>query len=272
MTTLVTDPWAKARQARRAKVAAFVNRPLRQTGSLAQRRRDAVLRATETSHLVGDWTPLVHEAFFGMPMGTRDLDENSTREEVVDALQESAKRAEPVVSRVLQDIAARYGGKLEGFDKRIKTPGSTLRKARDDYGHLQGMDLYRRFKDVLRYTLVFHPAIYSKAVMNTLYALEEAGHEVGSGKNTWDPGDPYSALHYDLYTPDGMRWELQFHTADSYQLKDETLHLLLEEQRDPATPLERKRELHDIMTTYWDDIEIPDDVFGWGQRTTIPRP
>lgn len=197
---------------------------------------------------------------------------NPTIEEIVDWYTTSADRAEPKVSRDVQYIANAEGGVTAGFVYREKSRSSLMRKVKDRMG--RPGDPRTWIKDALRYTITFHPAEFSKSVQDALYRFEEKGYKVLAGENSWARGDSYSGLHYDIEVPgDGIIIELQFHTAESFLLKNKKLHKLYEEFRDNGTPLRRRQELFDVMTKYWDEVEIPKEVLdGFPEHVHYMRP
>lgn len=192
-----------------------------------------------------------------------------TIEEVVDWYINAARSAEPLVSSTIRSAAERFGGAVEGFDNRIK-PEDSLRQKINDRWNRPG-DRRELLDDALRYTLVFHPSIYSVSVTKAIYLLEEQGMRVVDEENYWT-GGPYQGINYVLQTRDGMPFELQFHTDDGYALKDGALHTLYEEFRKASTPLARRQELYDIMSSYWSDVEIPAEVHQMPGLKTHLRP
>lgn len=184
----------------------------------------------------------------------------------------SAKSVEPSVTRRLKELAERYGGKMEGIQYRFKDFDSLLRKLNDKLRARTPGDPKSWVTDALRYTMVFFPADYSNSVQKVLYGIEESGWRITEEENTWAPGDSYSALHYIFVTQNGTPVELQFHTGESFELKNKTLHKLYEEFRDSRTPLRRRQELFDRMTAFWDEIEIPKDVMNFPELKRYHRP
>ena len=216
----------------------------------------------------GDWQ--VGSPRAAAKTGMAAIKANPTIEDIVGWYQAQARREEPHLTHVIEQIAVHNGGKAEGLRFRFKSPDKIEEKIHRK-GYSDG-DPRLWITDSLRYTIVFHPAIYSAQVQDALYGIEEAGYQIVEESNTWPRGDSYSDLQYVIATPSGMRAELQFHTEESLELKERTLHKMYEEFRDSRTPLRRKQELYDIMARYWDKVEIPDDVLGFPVLRTYPRP
>jgi 8-oxo-dGTP pyrophosphatase MutT (NUDIX family) len=202
------------------------------------------------------------------------LKSNPSIEEVVQWYRAIATDEEPSVTRDVVQIANSEAGSVNGLAFRTKAPDSLERKVRD-----KGIDKGKRgippemwIQDALRYTIVFHPAVFSRQVQDALYRFQEKGYEIVAEENSWAPGDSYSGLHYNLRTPHGVIMELQFHTGESFELKQKTLHPMLEEFRQSTTPLKRRQELWDAMTSYWDAVELPKDVLLFPESVSYPRP
>lgn len=184
-------------------------------------------------------------------------------ERLADDLMKRAAAHEPEVSAILQSVAASLGGTMAGFEHRLKKRDSTLRKirtilAKDPEGGLSKVVI----DDALRYTLQVEdtpPGNHATAIRAAFAALEKAGHKVIKVKNYWPRGDNYSGVNSVIQAPDGLPWELQFHTAASFKVKDET-HELYEEMREDTTPVERKRVLYQQLAAPWEKVPIPVDM------------
>jgi hypothetical protein len=177
----------------------------------------------------------------------------------VDLMKRAASH-EPETSRVLKEVARRAGGALVGFQHRLKRRASLLRKIRSKLAADAALDVGQVvIDDALRYTLQVRdepPGAHADAIRTAFGELERAGHRVQRVKNYWPRGDNYSGVNSVLVAPDGLLWELQFHTPESFRLKQET-HDLYEEMREDSTPLARKRELYDELAAPWEQVDIP---------------
>lgn len=197
------------------------------------------------------------------------LKANPTIEEIVAWYEKLAHDEEPRTTSLFRQLAEHNMGEMEGLQFRFKEPDSIKSKIQRKP---RGGDPRTWIKDALRYTMVFHPALYSAQVQDVLYGLQEAGYKIVEEENTWQRGDTYSALHYTLESPGGAPIELQFHTGESFTLKQKTLHKLYEEFRSASTPLRRKQELFDIMTAYWDKVEIPEGALDFPVEKRYMKP
>jgi hypothetical protein len=184
-------------------------------------------------------------------------------ERVADRLMARARAHEPAVSALLGRLAAEVGGRLAGFEHRLKTRASLLRKMRKllhDHPAWTAADVV--INDALRYTIEVGdapPGQHARAIRTALAALESAGHRVTQVKNYWPRGDNYSGVNSVLIAPDGLEWELQFHTPESFATKMRDYHLY-EELREETTPRPRKRLLYDRLSAPWESVPIPQHI------------
>jgi hypothetical protein len=154
---------------------------------------------------------------------------------------------------------------LVGLKFRVKSEGSLARKILGDAAEQPDRslaDIAASNKDNLRYTLQIDPAKYAEQIPQHLRALEEQGYTVTSFKNTWGPDKAYQGVNTNLKTPDGYTFELQFHTADSFNMKENVNHKLYEEHRLTTTPAERKSELWQQMIDNQATIDRPPGAEG----------
>jgi hypothetical protein len=170
------------------------------------------------------------------------------------AVHDAAIRNEPAVSKVLRGMEERLGGRLAGFEHRVKNLDSTFRKfvtksnktAPENYA----------FPDALRYTMLFEPKQYMAKTDETLKALEDQGMKVVEKSNMWAPDNTYKGINVKMQAPDGTLFEVQFHTPDSFRTKDRN-HLLYETaRRDDATEEDEAEALW-RMHDSWRSVETP---------------
>ena len=184
-------------------------------------------------------------------------------ERAADQLMARARSHEPPVSALLGQLASEVGGRLAGFEHRLKTRASLLRKMRQvlhDNPSWTPADV--RINDALRYTIEVddEPAgRHVQAIRSAFARLEALGHRVVRVKNYWPRGDNYSGVNSVLIAPDGLEWELQVHTADSFRIKMRD-YRLYEELREVATPPARKRQLYLELAAPWEDVPVPQHI------------
>ncbi|AKJ26706.1 hypothetical protein AAW51_0015 [Caldimonas brevitalea] len=163
-----------------------------------------------------------------------------------------ARKAEPRVTEDLSGLASKTGGKQEGLDYRLKTEESLARK-------LEGTRP-EKIGDALRYTTVYPPDKLGDGAAQTLKELEAKGYTVEKVKNTFVEGAPYKGINTTIRSPDGQPFELQFHTPQSFDVKQNLTHGLYEELRllPPDSP--RAAELTQEIAKLSDAIKIPQGI------------
>jgi len=149
-----------------------------------------------------------------------------------------AQAAEPDVTRDMRALEQK-GAYLTGLTHRIKAEDSLMQKILTD-AVADNVDLGQAadgISDVLRYTLVIKEADYSRRVPEAMEKLTASGYEVLKFRNAWG-GKFYQGINVQLLSPAGVRTELQFHTPQSYAIKQAS-HGVYEIRRNPeATPEE----------------------------------
>jgi len=189
-----------------------------------------------------------------------------------------AKQSEPKVMQDLQNIAKQTSGEMVGLEYRFKSEDSLTRKIIDQSNRIeralikQGKDPVQAAKtaldetvlginDALRYTISFPKEGYYSAFEKTIASLERQGYKVAAFNNFWQKAGTtfdtgYRGINATLISPNGQKFELQFHTPESFKLKMET-HSLYEEVRLPTTPKPRKDELRKLQIEMANKIPIP---------------
>ena len=149
-----------------------------------------------------------------------------------------AQAAEPDVTRDMRALEQK-GVYLTGLTHRIKAEDSLMQKILTD-AVADNVDLGQAadgISDVLRYTLVIKEADYSRCVPEAMEKLTASGYEVLKFRNAWG-GKFYQGINVQLMSPAGVKTELQFHTPQSYAIKQAS-HGVYEIRRNPeATPEE----------------------------------
>jgi hypothetical protein len=182
---------------------------------------------------------------------------------LADELLELAAEAELWITPTLSYLADYYEGDMVGLEFRFKSRESTIgkiksRMQRDNLENPRDASI----RDSLRYTMRFtdQPAgHHDDAVAGVLALMESTGHTVLTVRNYWPRGDDYSGINTTLKAPNGIAWELQFHTPASFDLKMST-HVIYEQVRKPDVALELRQDLFEEVTKQWDVIPIPADV------------
>ncbi|MFK7004728.1 MULTISPECIES: hypothetical protein [Flavobacterium] len=163
------------------------------------------------------------------------------------------KLIEPQVTDDLVGLANKNGGKMEGLDFRLKSEESLIRK-------LQLDGINTPMNDVLRYTTTFDDATFVKGIENTLNDLKDKGYEVVKLKNTFVDGSMYKGININMKNPNGQIFELQFHTPNSFNMKQNINHTLYEEYRLLDENSTRAIELKNLMINNSNSVINPINV------------
>lgn len=96
----------------------------------------------------------------------------------------------------------------------------------------------------------------------TFDSLENKGYSIVKVKNTWtDVGNPYNGINVQLEAPNGQKIELQFHTQESFELKNsEAMYSLYEQARVLEPNSDEYFEIEDKMFELSDSLEVPDNI------------
>jgi hypothetical protein len=172
------------------------------------------------------------------------------------------REAEPAISA---DVKAterenRYGGRLEGFEKRLKGEERLKEKSAEGLATASPDatpdQVLRLIPDAIRYTFCFEHGTYAKGYYDIKERLESRGYEMYYSKNWWTNAE-YKGINTRWVTLDGQRFEMQFHTSESFHAKHHVTHGAYERIRDPATSRAELRELHTFQREVSSWIQLP---------------
>lgn len=168
----------------------------------------------------------------------------------------------------LSDAADSAGVRLHGTSARLKAPSSLARKieAKQNTARLQGRPplsaegAVGSITDVSRYTVLAedHDQIVD-AARAVVQRLRTQGWEVHEAEHSYVEGSPYKGIHVQLRDPDGQTVELQIHSRQSQEIKDQS-HLLYEQSRAIKTPLSERRRLNLRSAELWASLPAPRDI------------
>lgn len=171
---------------------------------------------------------------------------------------------EPTITADLKKISNDTGVGMVGLDYRVKAKDSFLRKVGKESGHSLEPQIIKdtiiSTNDVIRYTYQDQALTLVSSYKDVTRALEAKGYEATAVKNFWlNKGNPYNGINCTFKAPDGQKFEVQFHTPESFKVKDQ-MHKDYEKWRmlDSASPeavaLRRK------MMEQSQGMEVPLDI------------
>jgi hypothetical protein len=177
------------------------------------------------------------------------------------------REAEPTIS---EDVCTteqenKHGGWLEGFEHRIKGEDRLKEKIAEGLATI-GPDappeeILAQVPDAIRYTFCVRPETYTQAYHDIKVRMESRGYEMYQVKNSWADVE-YKGINTRWVTPDGQRFEVQFHTPESFHAKQYITHGAYERIRNPLTSDAERAELEEFQreVSLW--IQAPDGTAG----------
>jgi hypothetical protein len=183
------------------------------------------------------------------------------RTEITDAISD-VRKAEPGLSADAQRVGRENacGGWLEGFDRRLKDENRLMEKVAEVVRFepsITGREALREVPDVIRYTFCLQPEQYKSGYYDIKARLERCDYEMYYSKNWWDHPE-YKGVNTRWVTQEGQRFEVQFHTPESFHAKHHVTHDAYERIRNPLTNRSELLELHAFQREVSSSIPIPD--------------
>jgi hypothetical protein len=172
------------------------------------------------------------------------------------------RETEPSISADMQAVEKENacGGWLAGFDRRIKGDDRLKEKVAEQAAaepDKPSSAILRKIPDALRFTCCVEPDSYVRGYYDIKARLEDAGHEMYQSTNYWT--DPeYKGINTRWITQPGQRFEVQFHTPESFHTKEILTHKAYERIRDTTTSRPELRELHAFQRELSAWIQVPD--------------
>ena len=172
------------------------------------------------------------------------------------------RETEPSISADMQTVEKENpcGGWLAGFDRRIKGDDRLKEKVAEQAAaepDKSSSAILRKIPDALRFTCCFEPDNYVRGHYDIKARLEDAGHEMYQSTNYW-ANPEYKGINTRWITQQGQRFEVQFHTPESFHTKEILTHRAYERIRDTTTSRPELRELHAFQRELSAWIPVPD--------------
>jgi hypothetical protein len=194
-----------------------------------------------------------------------------------------AREHEPQITADLHEIASELSCKIIGLEHKFKTSESLVEKITDKtiigikvllaQGLTQNEAVQESLNfqsetinDVLRYAFIFPTEKYVFGCQQAISLLNTLGYEFFENKvwNAWknigtffDKG--YRGINTTFISSQKQKFELQFHTEESFGLKIKT-HKLYKELSRRKTSRNRRAEITKIMIESAKDVSVPQGV------------
>jgi hypothetical protein len=172
------------------------------------------------------------------------------------------REAEPAISADMRAVERenRHGGWLEGFEHRRKGEDRLKEKVAE---RLEGepdktpVEILRNVPDAIRYTFCLQPQNYAVGYYDLKERLESRGYQMYEGRNSWDAAE-YKGINTRWITAEGQRFEVQFHTTESFHAKQHVTHVAYERLRTPQTTDDERAELKEFQREVSSHIQVPE--------------
>jgi hypothetical protein len=151
------------------------------------------------------------------------------------------------------------GGWLEGLDYRLKGEDRLKEKVAEairDNPDATPEEVVHDIPDTIRYTFCIQAENYTAGYWDIKDRLEAHGYEMYLSKNSWQE-EEYKGINTRWLTPDGERFEVQFHTPESYHAKQDVTHQAYERARNPLTSKKELQELKAFQREVSSWIPVP---------------
>jgi|GEM_PF-356343 len=166
---------------------------------------------------------------------------------------------EPEITAHVKQVAEQLKMSAAGLQYRVKSKDSYLTKIRRKYDPL-GNEY--EVKDILRYTYTGTPESLADKTIAAIDKHKQLGYNTVEIKNYWpDKLNPYNGINTTLRAPSGQAFELQYHTSESFKVKNGKMHELYEKQRLIKDMSSKEyMELDDEMFELSDSMAVPNDI------------
>jgi hypothetical protein len=179
----------------------------------------------------------------------------------VDASVEQVARVEGRISDDIKQAASDCSRPtwLGGFEFRLKSAERIKEKVAaklDAEPDRTPAEIARMIPDAIRYTYCFDSSNYTSGFADVKDKLQASGYKMYYTKNFW-LNTEYKGVNTRWITPEGQRFEVQFHTAESFHAKQEATHLAYERIRDPGTSDHERSELREFQREVSGWVPVP---------------
>lgn len=179
-------------------------------------------------------------------------------------VRKKAVAVEPMITRDVVSIITASEGEPAGLDFRLKSLPSLQRKI--DTEIIAGVSKEQAIasiRDVIRYTAILDEQRFVEQYQKMQKDLEKQGYSTIIVKNTWKSNSAYKGINTFVSTfieKNNIIFELQYHTKQSFELKNGKLHELYEKFRDLNIPLAQKSEILLEMQKLSANLKEPKDI------------
>jgi hypothetical protein len=118
----------------------------------------------------------------------------------------------------------------------------------------------REINDAIRYTFCFEANNYTDGYSDVKQLLEMREYRMIYSRNHWRDDLEYKGINTRWVTLEGQRFEVQFHTPESYHAKQHVTHGAYERGRNPLIGRRERREIDVFQREVCSFIALPSQV------------
>ncbi len=164
---------------------------------------------------------------------------------------------EPEITAQVKKIAESTGMDTAGIEYRLKSKNRYLQKISDNYSP-DGNEY--EVKDNVRYTYIANPEELTGKTLKAIDVYKDMGYNVLEVKNYWlNKHNPYNGINTTLRAPNGQLFEIQYHTSESYRVKDK-MHDDYEKWSKMDKASTEAQELRRSMFIQSSDMTVPKGI------------
>jgi hypothetical protein len=173
------------------------------------------------------------------------------------------REAEPAITADVLKVEQQNtcAARLEGIDHRLKGEPRLKEKVAEGLNTANPdatpAEALREIPDAIRYTFCLQSETYTRGYYEIKEHLESFGYEMYQSKNSWANAE-YKGINSRWVTPEGQRFEVQFHTPESFHAKQHVTHCSYERVRNHLTSRSELRELHSFQREVSATLHLPD--------------
>jgi hypothetical protein len=180
-------------------------------------------------------------------------------EEVITVAQRNEEQLTEHLSEPHRDPSC--GGWLVGLEHRRKGEERLKEKITDllETGAPDATagEILQAIPDAIRYTFCAEPDNYTETYWDIKLQLQATGLEMDYSQNHWADSQ-YKGINTRWVTPDGQRFEVQFHTPESFHARERVTHQAYERLRSPLTGDQERQELRAFQQEICSSIPAPE--------------
>jgi hypothetical protein len=190
-----------------------------------------------------------------------DPERHAQTKDVIGGLRRTERKLTEHVREAERDNTC--SGWLEGLEHNLKSDDRTKEKIADLWEtgapDATAKEIGRQIPDAVRYTFCAEPENYKEVYWDIKTRLQACGYEMYYSENHWS-NIQYKGINTRWVTPEGQRFEVQFHTPESFHAKQTITHAPYERLRNRLTWEDERRELMAFQQEVSSWIAAPEGV------------